>query len=105
MVQPHLTLSPYSGTEKEHFRDFEHLLRSILAVAAIPANQEANFLQLQLRDAALRYFQTLPLATRQNLKLSTEALRNPLCNPQLQEFHVLKLENLKFDAKTVMLKS
>ena len=60
MAQPQLTLTPYSGTEKEHFREFEHLLRSILDVAAIPANQQANFLQLHLRDAALRYFQTLP---------------------------------------------
>ena len=100
MAQPQLTLTPYSGTEKEHFREFEHLLRSILDVAAIPANQQANFLQLHLRDAALRYFQTLPLATRQNLELSIAALRNHFCNPQLQELHVLKLENLKFDSKT-----
>ena len=99
MAQPQLTLTPYSGTEKEHFREFEHLLRSILDVAAIPANQQANFLQLHLRDAALRYFQTLPLATRQNLELSIAALRNHFCNPQLQELHVLKLENLKFDSK------
>ena len=100
MAQPQLTLTPYSGTEKENFREFEHLLRSILAVAAVPANQQANFLQLHLRDAALRYFQTLPLATRQDLELSIAALRNHFCNPQLQEIHVLKLENLKFDAKT-----
>ena len=52
---------------------------------------------MHLRDAALRYFQTLALATRQSLKLSIEALRNHFCNPQLL---VLKLENLKFDAKT-----
>ena len=100
MAQPQLTLTPYSCTEKENFREFEHLLRSILAVAAVPANQQANFLQLHLRDAALRYFQTLPLATRQDLELSIAALRNHFCNPQLQELHVLKLETLKFDAKT-----
>ena len=100
MAQPQLTLTPYSGTEQEQFREFEHLLRSILAVAVVPANQQANILHLHLRDAALRYFQTLPLATRQDLELSIAALRNHFCNPQLQELHVLKLKNLKFDAKS-----
>ena len=64
MAQPQLTLCPYSGLEKEYFREFEQLLRSILAVAAIPANQQANFLKLHLRDAAIRYILTLPDATR-----------------------------------------
>ena len=71
-----------------------------MALAALPANQQANFLQLHLRDAALRFFQTLPLATRQNLELSITALRDWFCNPQLQELHVLKGENMKFDSKT-----
>ena len=100
MAQPQLTLTPYSGLEKENFREFEQLLRSILAVAAIPANQQANFLQLHLREAALRYFLTLSDATRQDLNLSLNALKDHFCNPQLQELHVLKLENLKFDPKT-----
>ena len=97
---PQLSLTPYSGLEKENFREFEHLLRSILAVAAVPQAQQANFLQLHLRDAALRYFQTLPVATRADLDLSLTALRDHFCNPRLQELHVLKLENLKFDPKT-----
>ena len=71
-----------------------------LAVAALPANQQANFLQLHLRDAALRFFQTLPMAIRQILEPSITALRDRFCNPQLQELHVLKLENMKFDSKT-----
>ena len=82
MAQPQLTLTPYSGLEKENFREFEQLLRSILAVAAIPANQQANFLQLHLREAALRYFLTLPDATRQDLTLSLNALKDHFCNPQ-----------------------
>ena len=100
MAQPQLTLNPFSGSEKANFREFELLLRSILAVAALPANQQAKFLQLHLRDAALRFFQTLPLATRRNLELSITFLRDRFCNPQLQELHVLKLENMKFDSKT-----
>ena len=43
MAQPQLTLNPFSGSEKENFREFELLLRSILAVAALPANQPAIF--------------------------------------------------------------
>ena len=43
MAQPQLTLNPFSGSENEIFRQLELLLRSILAVAALPANQQANF--------------------------------------------------------------
>ena len=100
MAQPQLTPSPFSGSEKEIFRKFELLLRSTLAVAALPANQQANFLQLNHRDAALRLFQTLLLATGQNFELSITALRDRFCNPQLKEVHVLKLKNMKFDSKT-----
>ena len=100
MAQPQLTPNPFSASEKEIFREFELRLRSILAVAALPANQQAKFLQLHLRDAALRFSQTLPLATRQKLELSITALRERFCNPQLQELHVLKLETMKLDSKT-----
>ena len=60
---------------------------------------QAIFLQLHLRDAALRFSQTLPLATRQNLELSITALGDRFCNPQIQELHVLKLEKMTFDSK------
>ena len=86
--------------EKESLREFEHLLRSYLAVAGNANSQQANFLQLHLRDAALRFFQTLPDATRADLDLSLAALRDRFCNPQLQELHVLTLEILNFDSKT-----
>ena len=46
------------------------------------------------------FFKTSPLATRQILELSITALRDRFCNPQLQELHILKLENMKFDSKT-----
>ena len=88
MTQPQITLKPYGGLDKE----FERLLRSIIGVAAIAGAQQANFLQLHLKDGALRYFQTLPEATRNNLELSLTALRNHFCNPHLQELHVIKLE-------------
>ena len=99
-AQPQLTFNPFSGSEKENFREVDLLLPSILSVAALPANQQANFLQLHLRDAALRLFQTLPLATRQNLEPSITAVRDRFCNLHLQELHVLKLEKRKFDSKT-----
>ena len=36
----------------------------------------------------------------QHVKLSITALRDRFCNPQLQEKHVLKLDDMKFDSKT-----
>ena len=71
MAQAQIQLKPYSGLEKESFREFEHLLRSYLAVAGIANAQQANFLQLHLRDAALRFFQTLPDATKFDSKTDT----------------------------------
>ena len=100
MAQPQITLKAYGGLDKESFREFERLLRSIIGVAAIAGAQQAIFLQLHLKDGALRYFQTLTEATRNNLELSLTALRNHFCNPHLQELHVIKLERIKFDPKT-----
>ena len=94
-----ITVEPYSGTEKESFRQFEQLFRGFIGVAAIPNAQQANFLQLHLRGDALRYFQTLPEATRQDVELSLTALRDHFCNTQLQEVHILRLEQKKFDPK------
>ena len=51
-----ITIEPYSGTEGEDFREFEQLFRGIPGFAAVPARQQGNFLQMHLRDAALRYF-------------------------------------------------
>ena len=100
MAQPNISIKSYGGSEKESFREFERLLRSIIAVTAIDAAQHANFLQLSLKDAALRFFQLLPEATRNNFENSLTAQRNHFCNPQLTELRVIKLESIKFDPKT-----
>ena len=91
-----ITIEPYKGTESENFREFEQLFRGIIGVAAVPVAQQPNFLQLHLRDAALRFFLTLPAATRANVEHCLDALRNHFCNVQL---HLLKLEQQKFDPK------
>ena len=99
-AQAQITVDPYSGEETENFRQFEQLFRGFVGVAGIAANQQANFLQLHLRGPALRFFQTLPEVTRNDVNLSFTALRDHFCNVQLQEFHVLNLEKLRFDPKT-----
>ena len=94
-----ISVEPYSGAESEDFREFEELFRSFIGVAAIPAGQQANFLQLHLKGAALRFFQTLDDATRADINLSLTALADHFVNTQLQGVHVLRLEQQKFDAK------
>ena len=94
-----ITIEPFCGAENENFREFEQLFRGIIGVAAVPAGQQVNFLQLHLRDAALRFFQTLDAATRADVDLTLAALRDHFCNVQLQEVHILKLEQQKFDLK------
>ena len=52
-----------------------------------------------MRGDALRFYQTLHAATRANAANSLAAIPDHFSNPQLQEVHVLKLEQLKFDSK------
>ena len=100
-----IAVEPYSGAENQSFRQFEHLFRGFIGVAAFPNNQQSNILQLHLQHAALRYFQTLPEAARSDLELSLTALRDHFANQDLQEVHVLKLEPLGFDQKQIVPKT
>ena len=52
------------------------------------------------QNMILCFFQQLPVAVRTDLDLSLTALRTRFVNNELQEIHVLKLENQKFDTKT-----
>ena len=97
MAHAQISVEPFGGSEKEDFGQFEQLFRGYIGVAAIDPPQQANFLQLHLRDDALRFYQTLPAAIRANVPNSLTALHDNFCNPHLQEVHVLKLEQLKFD--------
>ena len=99
MAHAQITVEPFGGSEKEDFHQFEQLFRNYVAVAAVGPAQQANFLQLHLRDKALRFHQNLPEATRIDLNLSLDALRNHFCNLQVQEVLVLKLAQEKFDPK------
>ncbi len=100
MAQARINVEPFKGIDKESFRQFEQLFLGVIGVEQVPAAQLANFLQLHLRDGALRYFQTLPEATRQNLDLALTALRDQFCNVQLHKVHILALEHLRFYPKT-----
>ena len=94
-----ITIEPYKGTENENFREFEQLFRGIIGVAAVPAAQQPNFLQLHLRDAALRFFLLQQLPQELTWKFVLMLFRIIFCNGQLQEVHLLKLEQQKFDPK------
>ena len=99
MAHAQVSVEPYGGTEKEDFSEFEQLFQGYIGVAAKPNAQQANFLQLHLRDKALIFYQTLGLAIKANILASLLALKDHFCNPQLQEVHVLKLEQLRFNPK------
>ena len=99
MAHAQISVNPYGGTDTEDFSQFEQLFNGFIGVAGVLPAQQANFLQLHLRDNALRFYQTLPDATRANVVDSLTALRDHFSNPQLQEVHVLKLEQQKCDLK------
>ena len=100
MAHPNITLKPFGGSEKENFKEFERLLRGVIAVTGIPNAQQANFLAVHINNDALRFFDTsLDDATRADFELSLTALRNHFCNPNLHELHKIKLESVRFDPK------
>ena len=59
MAQAEFLPYPFFGSKRDVFREFELLLQTILAMAAFPANQQANFSNKHVRHAVLRFFQTL----------------------------------------------
>ena len=95
-----ITLEDCSGANIQSFLQFEHLFRGFISVSAITVNQQSNFLQIHLPDAALRNFQTLPEVTRIDLEQSHTALGDHFANQDLQEVHVRKPELLRTDLKT-----
>ena len=99
MAHAQVSVEPFGGSDTEDLAQIEQLFQGYVGVAGIANNQQANFLQLHLRDDALRFYQTLPPLTKGDVPLSLAALRDHFCNPQLQEVHVLKLEQSKFDIK------
>ena len=56
MTQLQFTLNPFSGSEKENFREFELLLRNFLKVAALAANQQAKFFKIASPRCCLTTF-------------------------------------------------
>ena len=94
----------FGGTEKEDLQ-IQQLFQGYIGVAALPAVHQANFLQPHPRDDALRFYQTLPAAIRANVPISLETLRDQFCNLQLQEVHVLTLEQHDTNQKQIRLKT
>ena len=62
-------------------------------------------MQLHLKGDALRYFLTLPEATRLVVADSMTALRNRFTQDDLREIRIIKLENQKFNPKTATVKN
>ena len=63
------------------------------------ARNKRIFLQLHLKGDALRYFFTLPEATRLVFEDSITALRSRFTQDDLREIRITKLENQKFNPK------
>ena len=105
MANAQINITPFSGSETDNFNEFEQLITGAIGVAAIAAAQQANFLQLHLKGDALRYFLTLPEATRLVFEDSITALRHRFTQDDLREIRIIKLENQKFNPKTDTVKN
>ena len=91
MAHAQINITPFSGSETDNFNEFEQLITGAIGVAAIANAQQANFLQLHLKGDALRYFLTLPEATRLVFEDSISALRHRFKQDDLRETRIIKL--------------
>ena len=92
-------------SERRKLNAVRKSVRKLYRCARVASNQRPNFLQLHLRDAALKFFPTLPAVTRSGFALSLTAPRNQLSFNDLREVHALRLENEKFHRKSTTIES
>ena len=76
MADAKINITTFSGSETDNFNEFEQLKTGAIGVAGIAGAHQSNFLQLHFKGDALRYFLTLPEATRLVFADSITALRN-----------------------------
>ena len=88
MAHAQIIITIFSGSETENFSEFEQLIEGAIGVA-IAGAQQAIFLQLHVKGDALRYFLTLPEATRLVFADSITALRNRFTQDDLREIRII----------------
>ena len=103
MANPHSndSLTKFSGLPNENWSEFESQLRRVVDVANVVNAQRSGYLQLHLAGEALQYYLTLEQAVRDNFEQSLISLRVNFYNPNLTELHLIKLETMKYNQKTM----
>ena len=94
-LQPFLSFTPFSGSEKDNFTQFERQLRSCIGLAAIDEDQQHRYLHLHLKGIALVFCDQLTEAIREDLDQALDALRNRYVNPDRIELYKLQFQNRK----------
>ena len=91
MAHAQINITPFleQRAESDNFNKFEQLITGAIGVAAIAGAQQANFLQLHLKGNALRYFLTLPAATRLDFAAKIATLRNRFTQDDLREIRII----------------
>ena len=97
-LQPYLKITSFSGVSSENFDEFEQLLRAGITVGNIVEANRPAFLKLNLTGGALRYFTSLPEATRNDLDNALTALRDRYNQTANSEFHQIRFTKRKFDS-------
>ena len=103
MANPHsnVSLTKFSGLLNENWSEFESQLRRVVDVANVVNAQRSGYLQLHLAGEALQYYLTLEQAVRDNFEQSLISPGAHFNNPNLTELHLIKLETMKYDQKTM----
>ena len=88
------------GLFTDTWQNFESQIRRVVDVAKIVDIQQRGYLQLHLKDDALRFFLTLEEAIRNNFDNSLVELRTYFNNINLVDTKIIQLEALNFNPKT-----
>ena len=96
-IQPYIKVDKFSGKLGESFDDFRSSIESAVALAGIDDALRPQFVRMNLAESALRFFNGLPEAVRNDYDQLMERLGRRYNNTDNGAFHVLRFNEKIFD--------
>ena len=96
-LQPSLNLTPFLGSEKDNFSQFERQFQSCNGLAATGENQQHRYLHLHLKGYAIVFYNQLTEAIREEWDQTFNALRNEYVYPDRIELYKLQFQSSKLN--------
>ena len=96
-IQPYIKVDKFSGKLGESFDDFRSSIESAVALAGIDDALRPQFVRMKLAESALRFFNGLPEAVRNDYDQLMERLGRRYNNTDNGASHLLRFNEKIFD--------